>query len=160
MSVTGELEKLEAMRKAGTITEEEFTQGKRRVLDGGRGAPRREQSSWDWRVVALGVIAAGAIGVLAWEYFGVEPEPDPSLTLISAVAIVLCAALMRPFLGFWGWGFGGEETAFPIFAVMGIGAAALAGGAFLIGLPIIALGIAAVAVIGFVMWCWNGLFGE
>ncbi|MEO1275433.1 MAG: SHOCT domain-containing protein [Pseudomonadota bacterium] len=161
MSVTAELEKLEAMRKAGTITEEEFVKGKRRILDGGLSAQQADRSSTDWRLIFVCVIAFAAIGVAAWGQLGIEPEPAPEVTLAAIVVAFFAIIFARPlaWFGFWWPDFGGgDETVFPLLAVVALGAVALAGGAFLIGLPLIALGLAAVAAVGAVMWAWDKLF--
>ncbi|MEL6768238.1 MAG: SHOCT domain-containing protein [Pseudomonadota bacterium] len=162
MSVTAELEKLEAMRKAGTITEEEFVQGKRRILDGGPSAQQPARSSIDWRLIFVCVIAFAAIGVAAWSQLGIEPEPAPEVTLTALAVVFFAVLIVRPlsWFGVWWPDFGGgDEPIISLGAVIGLGAVALAGGAFLIGLPLIALGLAAVAVVGAVMWAWDGLFG-
>ncbi|MEM6356134.1 MAG: SHOCT domain-containing protein [Pseudomonadota bacterium] len=163
MSVTAELEKLVALRKAGTITEEEFVKGKRQVLDGGGHAQGRStRSVFDWRFATVAVIAIGALGIIGWSQVGIEPEPDPMLVLVSIGVVFLAVLFARPFAWFgWGLGFGAEdEPVIPLVAVIAFGAAALAGGAVLIGLPLIAIGLVVVAVLGAAAWCWEQLFGD
>ncbi|MEM7527692.1 MAG: SHOCT domain-containing protein [Pseudomonadota bacterium] len=167
MSVAAELSKLEAMHKDGTITDEEFVLAKRKVLQGLPGVKDPQNPFSSWRFITLAVIAVGALGILAWWQLGIEPEPDPALTM-TAIAVVFFAILFaRPLAWFgWGWGWGpslgggADDELIPLAAVIAVGAVALAGGAFLIGLPLIALGLGAIAVIGAVMWCWDQLFGD
>jgi len=69
MSVTDEIEKLQAMRAAGTLSDEEFSRAKDKVLarDRPRPAPprRRDRSGTSWALWILVVlVAAGAAGVL------------------------------------------------------------------------------------------------
>lgn len=164
MSVTGEIEKLEAMRKAGTLSDAEFAEAKRRVLEA-KPTPHRSWMSFDdWLslpFVVLAVVFLAALGVLIYaDTAGEGSAVDGTPSLIALVVVFACLVLSRPVLGYGFWGFGGgEEVSYGLLAVVGIGALAGAGALFVLGLPFIAIGIGGAIVVGFVLWVWAALFG-
>lgn len=159
MSIATELEKLMALKAAGSLSEAEFEAAKARLL-AGSGEARREEG-WTTRFVRdggpsllswmiLGLIGIGAaVAVFLW-----QDEPEPTSQALSAGA-VFCLALIASIQNFFEEApFGAALMVGGVLGVIGLGLVAL-----ILASPFILLAIAVLAVVAAILSFFGDLFG-